>query len=688
MAAARRLGLLFVICSTALGVTFLSCSSDPVVQRVTVVGPDADYVVPDAGSDTFSPDYTNTTQVTITSCSPSHGPFVGGTALTIMGSGFEKTSKVRVGGRGIQVGQSKRLSPTKIVVVTPAGKVGPADVEVAVGNYKAVAKGCFTYDPIYLVPSSGPTQGGTLVEIYGTGTKFKTGMKLKLGGKDFTDVDVISATKIRAKTPAGSAGWADLTAGEKGSSKDTVVREAFRYYMSTNPHSGGLGGGPIKGTLTVSVLDGSTRNPIDGASVLVEDALATLFTGTTGVSGVLVFSKKNLAGPINVTAGKKKFETTTIASFDARDVTVFLFPIIPPSMGPGPPPKLAGTVEGHVVFGGSTGIGSEKWDLVPEPKTDEVKRCFVYGTVRSIRAKVPKAQTTATIDYKASKAKAWPYKLAVVPGNQAIYAIAGLYNKTTDKFVPHAMGVARGVVVGPGEAVKNVTVLVNAPLSEKIKLTLKDVPTTPIMHKARVAIDLGADGFIARDETDSKGTTVKKSFLFERVPAFSYKGLIDASWAIDVALDGAGTLEKPYVPYVRGTERSVKAKNGELVMDKFVGAAKLVDPKSSGTLTNNQLTWQPTGVSPNLAVTLIVSLKSEPIWRIISDGQNYAVKLPDPKAMGLKEFPYGQYAVWAQWMVRIPSYNFNKYNYNHLQSLYWARWSQQQSYFKFPAASP
>ena len=123
-------------------------------------------------------------------------------------------------------------------------------------------------------------------------------------------------------------------------------------------------------------------------------------------------------------------------------------------------------------------------------------------------------------------------------------------------------------------------------------------------------------------------------------------------------------------------------------MDKFVGAAKLVDPKSSGILANNTLTWQPTGVAPNLAVTLVVDLKSQPIWRIISDGQNYSVKLPDPKKHGLKELPYGQYVVWAQWMVRIPVYDFNKYNYNHLQSRYWARWSQQQSYFRIPNKTP
>ena len=37
--------------------------------------------------------------------------------------------------------------------------------------------------------------------ITGSGTDFKPGMKLQLGGKAMTDVEVISATTLRAKTP-------------------------------------------------------------------------------------------------------------------------------------------------------------------------------------------------------------------------------------------------------------------------------------------------------------------------------------------------------------------------------------------------------------------------------------------------------------------------------------------------------
>ena len=675
MGAVKRLAAAGVVC-----MLICACSSSPSNnQRVVVPGADAT-IAPDAGGSATAPDGSGS-NLSITSVSPPHGPFVGGTTLAIMGTGFDKTSKVKVGGKGIQVGQSKLLSPSKMVVVSPAGKVGPADVEVTTGKYKVVSKGAFSYDPVYLDPASGPTAGGTLVEVYGTGTTFKTGMKLTLGGAAMTDVEVLSATRLRAKTPVGASGLADLAVGTK-----LTVREAFRYYVSTNPAGGGLGGGPIKGTLTVSVLDANTRAPLSDVKVVVDDALATVFTGKTDAKGVIVFTKKNFAGPINVTAGKDKYESTTVASFDARDVTILLFPIIKPSPGAPPPGKLAGTVRGYVMFGGTTGVGSKDWAIVPEPSsTDEVKRVYVYGSVPAIGAKVPGEVAGATIDYKpGGTATAWPYERDVYPGMRAVYALAGLYNKTTKKFVPHAMGVTRGVVVGPGDIVKKVDVMVNVPLGKQIIVALADVPTTAKMHKVRLCLDFGSDGFGLRADMDAQGLGVTKVFTFKQQPEFNHKGLSDAAYALDVALDGGGTLAKPYPPYVRGTMRSVKPTLGQMVMNKFVGPAKLTDPGSSGTLKNNTLTWTPSGATADLSITLVVDLNSTPVWRIISDGQNYSVKLPDPTTAGLPPWPKGKYLVWAQWMVKLPSYNFNKYTYNHLQSTYWARWSQQQTIFKTP----
>lgn len=668
-----------------LGIIFAlgACNSgESNYLKISVPGSDADNASTDGGRDAVA-DTGPKSNLSIISCTPSHGRFTGGTQLTVQGTGFDKKSAVRVGGKGIQVGQTKYISPAKIVVVTPAGAVGPADVKVQSGNLSATHAGCFSYDPIYTDPSSGPTTGGTLVEIYGSGTAFFTGMKLLLGGKSMTHVEVIGATKVRAKTPAGTSGFADLLAGQKGG-KDLIVRSAFRYYVSTNPYSGGLGGGPIKGTLTVSVLNWMTRAPVDDALVIVEDAHSTLFNGKTDLTGMVVFSKKNFIGPVNVTAGKTKFETTTVASFDARDVTIFLMPIIPPSPGTPPPGPIGGKVSGYVMFGGPTGVGEKEWKLVPEPKTDEVKRAYLFRSLPSIATKIQDPALGGTIDYTPSTTTtAWSYNLTVAPGMMAIYAVAGIYNKTTTKFTPYALGVTRGVVVGPGETKKNVNVLVHVPLKENIIINLKDVPSSAVLYKVRLAIDLGADGYIVRSDNEKSGTGSYTTFGFDKMPTFTSAGLVDASYTVDVALDGGGTVEKPYVPFVRGTMRSVQPVKGAITMDKFIGPATLDDPKQGAIIQNNTLTWTPTGAGkPNLAITLVVLFDSTPVWRIICDGQSSSVKLPDPKAVGLPEWPK-DYMVWAQWLVHMPSYDYNKYNYNHLSYAYWDRWSQEQSYFRF-----
>lgn len=620
----------------------------------------------------------------VSDCSPSHGPFVGGTRVTITGSGFSKKSVVRVGGRAIQVGKTTWYGPTKIVVVTPAGTPGAADVTVTdAGRTGTLASG-FTYDPVYLDPASGPTVGGTLVEIFGSGTAFAKGSTVTLDGAAMTGVEVISATRMRAKTPPGAVGAAEL-AVTPASGTALRLKEAYAYYASTNPLSGGLGGGPVKGTITVSVLDATTRKPVPDAAVNIKGAGKSWYTGKTDLKGMVVLSDQNLLGPLDVTAGKDKYETTTVANLDARDVTIFLSPIVTPSPGPPPPAAKLGQVSGMVMFGGMTGVGDALWGLVPEPSSsDEIKRAFVHASVLSLAHKVPAVQTSAVIDHTpGSKVKAWPYALKVVPAMQAVYCLAGLYTKSTGAFVPHALGVTRGVVVGPGESRANVDVLVDIPLRQTVTLKLKDVPASAAQHDVRLAIDLGAEGYIVRLDTDVQATGVVTSFAFARQPILGQGGLRDASFAVKVALDAGGTFDKPYVPFVRGTMRSVKPNQaGVIEMGAFVGPVTFVSPTTYGTLQNNALSWTPSGAAASLAVTVVVDLSLNPVWRVITGGTTTGVQLPDPTTLGLTALPKGSYLVWAQWEAHLPSYDFNKFNYNHLSSDYWDRWSQSQSYFQ------
>jgi len=669
-----RLLLLLALC---LGVA--ACKDDT-GGTTTVTPSDGEVPVPDltTADARGDADAAVASSLQVSAIKPDHGPFVGGTRVVITGADFDKKVKVRIGGRAVQPNQFTFLSPMKLAVVTPAGKAGLTDVEVSRPGEVALLKNGYRYDKVYMVPSSGPTVGSTLVTVRGQDTTFKKGMKLQLEGKAMLDVDVVSGTVLRAKTPPGSLGPADLTMGL--ASGDLTVRGAYSYYHSTSPTFGGMGGGAVSGTLTVTVLDEKSRLPIENATVVVQQARAMTFKAQTSKMGVAVFTHPKLKGPLTVTAGKTKYETASFVSFDARDVTIFLLPYVTPSPGPMPPGSLPGTISGHVVFGGPTGVGSSKWKLVPEPKAGQVKRTYVVTTVPRITWSVPVPQPTATIDYKDTGAKAWPFSMVSRTGAMAVYALAGIYTKATKSFQPYAMGVTRGVVVGPGEKVK-LEVRVFVPLTRKVRVKFKDLPPELKRYQVRLAVDLGAEGLMLRGEHIQDGEGKLASRTFGSLPHFVYKGLLDASFTAHLELD---TPTAPGIPMIRATESSVQPdKAGVITVDKIVGVPKQLAPQPGGTLQGNTLRWTYAGARASLAEMRLYHNDKTPVWRIVVNGEATEVKLPDPATAGLPKWPSGNY-VWYQYLAHMPSYSFNTFNYLHLYAVFWDRWSTDRSKLKIP----
>ncbi|MCA9670706.1 MAG: IPT/TIG domain-containing protein [Myxococcales bacterium] len=657
----------------------LSGCDDIVKKIVGVPGQDAPPTFPDFGVDG---DGTVDERLGITGVVPSHGSFTGGQTVKIYGSGFGgKELTVTFDGKEVKKTDIQVLSPVQLEVVTPAGRVGPVDVKVEGGGEQAVLTGGYTYDPVALDPTSGPTAGGTLVTIQGKGTDFKAGMKLELGGLPLTDVEIVSATTVRGKTAPHAQGPVDLVFSD-ASGADVTIREAYTYYGSANPLNGGLGGGKLNGTLTVTVLNAQTRAPVIDAQVVLAKDRQLVLSGKTDGTGTIVFSRTDLTGPVAVSASAEKYETTTVDQFDARDLTIFLTPIIPPQPGPLPPGQRLGLIEGFVVFGGSTGAGSTTWNIVPEPKPGQKKRVYVYTTNSLIRFGAPFAASTATIDFDATQpATAWPYSMYSRLGSLAVYAIAGIYTDATGKFEPYAMGIARGLTIAPGDYVK-VNVLINIPLTEKVTVEMPSVPSKMNRHRVRLAIDLGAEGFIVRDDTEIEGDGVPASLPIGRLPSFNKAGLGDAAYTVDVLLDNAGSPTG--LPIVRATERTVQPVAGKIIIDKLIGAPVQTKPSPGGPLQGNTIAWTYDGATPNLAVTVIQRPDETPVWRIISPGTQNIVKLPDPSTYGLIGWPTGTTLVWLQWLAHLPGYDYNTFNYSHTSSSYWDRWSFDQFSFKVP----
>jgi hypothetical protein len=96
-------------------------------------------------------------QPTITTISPSSGPIVGGTNITITGSSFSTVSAVLIG--SVPVTLFTIDSPTKITAVTPAGSPGAKTVTVTNAAGSTTRSNGFTYTATFT--GGMPTGNGT-----------------------------------------------------------------------------------------------------------------------------------------------------------------------------------------------------------------------------------------------------------------------------------------------------------------------------------------------------------------------------------------------------------------------------------------------------------------------------------------------------------------------------------------------
>jgi formylglycine-generating enzyme required for sulfatase activity len=163
---------------------------------------------------------------TITSVSPSQGSVLGGTVITITGTGLAGTTGVTVGGNpcsGVTV-----LSPTQVRATTPAGSAGQAAISLLSPSGSTLAPSPFTYvlqSVTSITPSSGIYSGGTSITISGAYLAGTTGVTI--GGVPCTSVVAVNSTTVTAVTPPGLIGSFDVVvSGAKGT---VTVPSGFTY---------------------------------------------------------------------------------------------------------------------------------------------------------------------------------------------------------------------------------------------------------------------------------------------------------------------------------------------------------------------------------------------------------------------------------------------------------------------------
>ena len=237
----------------------------------------------------------------VTGVSPNQGPETSGRTVTITGSGFTGASTVDFG--SIPATSFTVNSPTSITATVPSSTT-PGAVNVTVTTPIATSPSApadqYTYLPVPAVtsvsPGNGPSTGGNTVTITGSG--FAGASAVDFGSVPAASFAVNSPTSITASVPAGTAGTtADVEVTTIGGTSSRSAGDAYTYSadassLTAAPVVLSISPGQISVNLSLSatLTDTTTRQPVPGRSITFSIGTTTLCTSMTNSHGIATCS--------------------------------------------------------------------------------------------------------------------------------------------------------------------------------------------------------------------------------------------------------------------------------------------------------------------------------------------------------------------------------------------------------------
>ncbi|MFJ3234019.1 IPT/TIG domain-containing protein [Streptomyces sp. NPDC086787] len=232
----------------------------------------------------------------VSSVSPNQGPPLGGTPVTITGSGFTGATLVRFGANPAT--NVIVVNNTQITATTPSGS-GTVNVSVTTPGGTSSQTVPFTYTSAgiptltSLSPTAGPAAGGNTVTLNGTGLNGAT--SIRFGANPATNVIVVNSTQITATAPTSTcAGTVNVTVTTPvGTSNPlpyiylaapTVIDLTRHFGPSTGANTVVIFGTGL--SLTSAVSFGA--NPATGITVVSDNQLTVTAPAGTGTVTVTV----------------------------------------------------------------------------------------------------------------------------------------------------------------------------------------------------------------------------------------------------------------------------------------------------------------------------------------------------------------------------------------------------------------
>ena len=281
---------------------------------------------------------------TVTAVSPGEGPTVGGVVVAVQGTGFQLGSQVFFG--AVAATDVLSIGPNGITVMLPAGgAAGPVDVLVKTPGFSdSLLPNGFLYvaadEPTLsaVLPTTGPTAGGGLVLVQGTGFQADSTVWFDLAKAAV--VHVVGPGGIVVDLPPGTEGPADVRVQTPGAS-DAVLPNGFTYVAPDAPNVTACvpAEGPVEGGIVV-LIEGSDLRP---ESVVWFGAVKATTVYTQGPNGIGVELPPGAAGTVDIRIATPGFD-------DAVLVDAFTYQELGPPSITQVVPKTGSTTGGQIVL--------------------------------------------------------------------------------------------------------------------------------------------------------------------------------------------------------------------------------------------------------------------------------------------------------------------------------------------------
>ncbi len=638
-------------------------------------------------------------QLGVTGVQPNSGPFSGGNTVVVRGSAFTAKAVVRIGGHMVDPSKLSLSGKGRLSVVVPAGNVGPADVSVTQGGVTATLRKGYSYNALQLDPQQGSIAGGTFVDITVSSASFDDKVQITFGdkGKACGMLRLVTPKRVRCAVPAHALGVVDVQASwPNGGHAPVLAKGAFEYIDTSDADRGGLSGGPIAGTINVTVVDQAMGLVVPGALVMVGDNPKTKYKGLTDTRGSITFSGPDLKGPVTVHVSMKCFERSSIVAFDAQNVTVFISPLLDlaclkmsmldGSGGSGGHGQLGALISGELIFPGSDEFGINAWDIVPKPRSGELRVAYVYTTRVSADTRNPSPSgggTIAKVEEQTARrgSRGYKYRIFARPAGLAVYALCGIERSATGEFTPYVMGVARNVVTSPGDEATGVDIDMSITLDRELDVTLSHVPAPtakgPTDFRVRAHVDLGGEGVIVREVS---GTSLDTKTSFSNSSAFRFLGqpafvgpLADASYEL-IAGYYTNQTDPPYTSLRRF---GVRPSSEPVVIDDLLGIAQNVAPALGGDIpADRQLRFELTGATPDFILVELTGGDGNPAWMQVLPGTARSVPVPDLSSIPGQTDLVPGFITWTVQAIRLDNFKYDAFRYIYLSSRYWTHVSE------------